>query len=105
MKRLLLLCLLVAFVVGPAMAQQSYDVMATWDHDGAAEFRLYQEGAHIDTFPGDVLQAPTTIVMTEHQHTFTLTAVDSWGRESEHSDPFVLDAPLLDAPGNFRFVF
>ena len=105
MKKFLFAVILFCLMAGLAIAQQSYDVTAVWEHDGAAEFRLYQEGTLIDTFLGDVREAPTTITMVEFQHTFTMTAVDGWGRESAHSVPFEFDAPLLDAPGNFRFTF
>ena len=105
MKKIILLIAILMFLSAPAWAQQSYDVVAVWEHTGAAEYRLYQDGAQVDTFPGNVNEAPTTIQMIEVQHNFTLTAVDGWGRESEHSVPFVFEAPLLDAPGNFRFTF
>ena len=105
MKKLILLIAMLVFLSSPAWAQQSYDVVATWEHTGATEYRLYQDGTQIDTFAGNVTEAPTTIQMIEFQHNFTLTAVDGWGRESEHSVPFEFVAPLLDAPGSFRFVF
>ena len=98
MKQLILLIAMLVFLSASAWAQQSYDVTAAWEHDGAAEFRLYQDDALIATFAGDIRQAQVTIYMVEYQHTFTMTAVDGWGRESAHSVPLVFDAPMLNPP-------
>ena len=87
----------------PALAQQSYNVTVSWEHDGAVEFRLYQENEQITVFPGDVREGNTIIHMVEFQHTYTMTAVDGWGRESNHSVPLEYAAPLLDAPRGLHF--
>jgi len=104
-KKILFAIMVLCLLAVPAWAQQSYNVTAVWEHDGAAEFRLYQEDVLIDTFPGNVNEALTTITMVEFQHTFSMTAVDGWGRESAHSVPLVFDAPMLNPPTQLYLQF
>lgn len=99
MKRLIFFFLFFIILSGISLAEQDYDVVVIWEHDQTvSEFRLYQDQEHINTFPGNVRQSECTITMTEFHSVFSMTAVDGWERESEHSEAYEWEAPILRAP-------
>lgn len=76
-----------------------------WAYDPAitnvAGFILYQDGMPVSEVNDSTVQSiDLNLLLKEGTNTFTITAVDTGGQESPHSEPFYLDVPPEDPAAN-----
>lgn len=94
----LLLCLVLAVPSFSIAGDKMRHVTVTWSYVDApadlAGFKLYRDGVQcLDIQDPLVRNYEADILVSDSNNIFTMTAYDTAGGESAHSDPYALDPP------------
>jgi PKD repeat protein len=97
----ILVCILACFLFWPLPAQagENRHLQITWEHGGpeadVAGFRIYYLGNIVcEANEPRVRDLDCEVLISSYPASFTATAYNADGRESTHSQPFLLEQPL-----------